>query len=221
MTTITHSSLKEKQRNLREGFPSSMGLRVHRSISWIGRAEKEKEDEDAQFVFLWIAFNAAYASEEEFQGIHPVLGDRGEFKHYFTQLVKLDEEQRIYNALWERFSGPVRVLMNNRYVFHYFWRHHNGMIGSDDWEIQFRKSEWHFRKSFESRKTAEVLGHVFDRLYVLRNQIIHGGSTWNSSVNRDQVRDGASILGFLMPVFIDIMMEHPHEYWGQPFYPVV
>ena len=48
MTTITHSSLKEKQRNLREGFPSSMGLRVHRSISWIGRAEREKEDEDAQ-----------------------------------------------------------------------------------------------------------------------------------------------------------------------------
>jgi len=40
-------------------------------------------------------------------------------------------------------------------------------------------------------------------------------------VNRAQVRDGAEILGFLMPVFIDIMMNNPNEHWGKPFYPVV
>ena len=66
-----------------------------------------------------------------------------------------------------------------------------------------------------------TLSFVFDRLYVLRNQLVHGGSTWNSAVNRDQVRDGAVILGFLMPVFVDIMMDHPDEDWGKPFYPVV
>ena len=63
------------------------------------------------------------------------------------------------------------------------------------------------------------LSFVFDRLYVLRNQLVHGGATWNSAVNRDQVRDGASILGFLMPVFVDVMMDNPHEDWGRPFYP--
>ena len=36
-------------------------------------------------------------------------------------------------------------------------------------------------------------GFVFDRLYVLRNQLVHGGSTWNSGINRTQVRDGAAI----------------------------
>jgi hypothetical protein len=45
--------------------------------------------------------------------------------------------------------------------------------------------------------------------YVLRNQLVHGGSTWNSGVNSAQVRDGAEILGFLMPLFIDIMMDNP------------
>jgi hypothetical protein len=69
--------------------------------------------------------------------------------------------------------------------------------------------------------TARVLSFVFDRLYVLRNQLIHGGSTWSSAVNRGQVSDGAAILGFLCPVFIDIMMDNPNEDWGQPFYPVV
>jgi len=43
----------------------------------------------------------------------------------------------------------------------------------------------------------------------------------NSGVNRAQVRDGAEILGFLMPAFIDIMMDYPNENWGKPYYPVV
>ena len=43
----------------------------------------------------------------------------------------------------------------------------------------------------------------------------------SSKVNRAQVRDGAAILGFLMPVFIDLMMENSDCDWGKPFYPVV
>jgi len=38
---------------------------------------------------------------------------------------------------------------------------------------------------------------------------------------RVQVGDSAAILGFLMPVFVDIMMNNPDGDWGQPFYPVV
>ena len=61
-----HAALKAKQRAIREGFPETMGLRAHRAISWIGRAEACGDDDDARFVFLWIAFNAAYADEREF-----------------------------------------------------------------------------------------------------------------------------------------------------------
>ncbi len=50
---------------------------------------------------------------------------------------------------------------------------------------------------------------------------MHGGSTWNSRVNRDQIRHGAEILGCLVPIMAEIMMDHPHEDWGQPFYRVV
>lgn len=218
---LNHSTLKEKQRSLREGFPTTMALRVHRSISWIGRAEQEEDDEDARFVFLWIAFNAAYANEREVQNFAYTGGERGEFLRYFSQLVEMDHDQRIYNAIWERFSGPIRVLMKNQYIFHPFWQHHNGMDGFHDWEKHLMRAGKAFTAAFRSGNTTRVLSHVFDRLYVLRNQIVHGGSTWNSVVNRGQVRDGASILGFLMPVFIDIMMDHPTENWGQPFYPVI
>ena len=63
ITEAEAKTLKEKQRSLREGFGESLGLRVHRAISWLQRAAKEQEDPDAAFVFLWIAFNSAYSQD--------------------------------------------------------------------------------------------------------------------------------------------------------------
>ena len=216
---LDHATLKAKQRAIRDGFPETMGLRVHRAISWIGRAEACDKDDDARFIFLWIAFNAAYADEREFQSV--AHGERAAFADYFGKLVERDKGRRIYNALWQRFSGPVRMLMGNRYVFNPFWQHHNGIDGFENWENKFLASSRSFAQALQAGDSVRVLSFVFDRLYVLRNQLVHGGSTWNSGVNRAQVRDGAAILAFLMPVFMDLMMDNPHEDWGRPFYPVV
>lgn len=217
--SLSCRALKEKQRAIRASFPETMGLRVHRSISWICRAEACGDDHDARFIFLWIAFNAAYADEREFQSIVP--GERATFVDYFGKLVARDGERRIYNALWQRFSGPVRALMENRFVFNPFWQHQNGIDGFEDWDERFRASARNFAQAFQAGDSVRVLSVVFDRLYVLRNQLVHGGSTWNSAVNRAQVRDGAAILAFLLPVFVDLMMDNPDEDWGRPFYPIV
>ena len=131
---LTHAILKAKQRELRSGFPETMGLRVHRSISWIGRAE-DATDDDGRFIFLWIGFNAAYADEEEFHNAAP--GERAAFASYFRKVVALDPGQRVYDAIWNNFSGPIRVLLHNRYVFNPFWQHHNGIGGYEDWEERF------------------------------------------------------------------------------------
>ncbi|WP_234839881.1 HEPN domain-containing protein [Sinorhizobium meliloti] len=219
MGGLSFKDLKDKQRAIRAGFPETMGLRVHRAISWIGRAEACGEDDDARFIFLWIAFNAAYADEREFQSIAP--GERVAFLDFFGRLAALDGDKRIYKAIWQRFSGPVRVLLENRYVFNPFWQHHNGIDGFDDWEERFKASTRAFGQAVQAGDTARVLSFVFDRLYVLRNQLVHGGATWNSGVNRAQVRDGAAILAFLMPVFVDLLMDNSGKDWGKPFYPVI
>lgn len=211
--------LKAKQRALRSGFPETMGLRVHRSISWIGRSEACDDDEDARFLFLWIAFNAAYAEERDF-GSRP-SSERSRYQDFFQMLVNLDGDRRIYDAIWQRFSGPIRMLMDNRYVFNPFWMHQNGVEGFEDWEERLGKARSKFSRALSTSDTALILSLVFDRLYVLRNQIMHGGTTWASSVNRTQVRDGSAILSFLMPVFIDLMMDNPDRDWGRAFYPVV
>jgi superfamily II DNA/RNA helicase len=47
--SLKFSALKEKQRAIRAGFPETMGLRVHRAISWVGRSEACDGDDDARF----------------------------------------------------------------------------------------------------------------------------------------------------------------------------
>lgn len=213
-----HNSLKSKQRALREKFHVNLSLRVHRALSWLDRASQSSDDADAQFIFLWIAFNAAYA--EDLGQVTPDAS-RNLFRAYFEKLIPLDQDRRIYNALWTRFSGPIRLLLDNKFVYHRFWSHHNGVPGHDDWEQKFSIARQQAQSALISQNTLIVLTTLFDRLYVLRNQLMHGGATWNSNVNRAQVRDGAAILAFLIPLFIDLMMDNPNLPWGKPNYPVI
>jgi hypothetical protein len=71
------------------------------------------------------------------------------------------------------------------------------------------------------KKTKIVLGTLFDRLYVLHNQLVHGGATWGSKTNRQQVKDGARLFALLVPIYIDLTIENLGEDWGKPNCPVV
>lgn len=48
----------------RDSYHPNLALRVHRALSWLNRAE-QADGLDGRFIFLWIAFNAAYATEIE------------------------------------------------------------------------------------------------------------------------------------------------------------
>ena len=214
---ISHAQLKQKQRTRRDGFTEAFGLRIHRAISWLGRAEAETEDHDVRFILAWIAFNAAYAREDLAAG----LAEREDFRTFFARLVALDTGQRIYQIIWTRYSQEIRVILENRYVFSPFWQYHNGVAGYENWEERFVAARRRINNALRMKDSAVILEILFDRLYMLRNQLVHGGSTWNGSVNREQVRDGANILSTLLPVFIDIMMDNHSSDWGRAYYPVV
>ena len=208
--------LKEKQRRVREEFPINLGLRVHRAISWIKKAEIET-DPDGQFIFLWIAFNACYAEYSQKSHDRP---ERSRLNEFFRKINGLDSDGLIYRAIWQQYSQAIRTILNNQFVFEPFWSYYNQISGHDNWAIEFEKAKKKSLLALRDRKTARVLYIVFDRLYVLRNQLVHGGATYDGGVNRAQVKDGAAILGHLVPLFVNIMMDHPESVWGKPFYPV-
>lgn len=218
MARLDHASLKARQREIRDIFPEGLGLRVHRALSWLNRAEREAEDDDARFIFLWIAFNAAYANE-----IHDrrLFSEKTMLGHFLSRLVDSDGERSLYRILWEQFPGAIRLLIDNPYVFGPFWDFQRGEIDEADYQARFAASRNAAMAAIGRMETARVLTVVFDRLYTLRNQLVHGGATWNGSINRSQVRDGSRIMAHLVPTIIHLMMNNPNALWGDAAYPVV
>ena len=60
----TYNELKNRQRAERGNYPQNLSLRIHRALSWLQKSEL-CDDDDSKFIFLWIAFNSAYAQEFE------------------------------------------------------------------------------------------------------------------------------------------------------------
>lgn len=214
----TYAPLKERQREIRDGFSEALGLRVHRALSWLDRAEQEAEDQDARFIFLWIAFNAAYANEISDRAN---FSEKGIFSNFIQRLVELDQDKRLYHTVWQEFTKSIRLLINNQYIYQPFWDHQNDKLTEEAWQGAFSRSNKAANVALAKMDTARVLVIVFERLYTLRIQLVHGGATWNSSVNRNQIRDGANIMHKLVPAIIHIMMENAEVVWGDPCYPVV
>lgn len=215
--TLPRLQLTENYKTHRESFSENFRLRIHRSLSWLTQAEQTTEL-DFKFISLWISFNAAYAREiDDIQ-----IGDKASFNEFIMHICVLDENHQIYDLIWQKFSGSIRLLLDNQYIFQQFWDFHNGKISEKEWEKAFFLAKNKLLYALEEKKTDKVLNVLFQRLYTLRNQILHGDSTFNSRVNRDQLKDGCAILSFLIPCMLEIMMEHHDDIeWGKPFYPVV
>lgn len=205
------------------GRPSShphdqINLRLRRALSWLERAEQESgkdpPDADAAFMFHWIAFDSLSSQ----------LGNaksRDQRRRYFERMVAFaDAESVIYDAVWSVLRDDIGNILENRYVFQPFWDNHNDPSQERDWERRSDDKQRAVKRALRETRTGDVLIELFLRLNTLRNQLLHGGATWNSSMNRHQVTTGAKIMATLTPHFIDVMIRHP-DGWGAPRYPVV
>lgn len=196
--------------------PESTNVRLYRAVSWLICAEEQSKHPDLAFITHWISFNALYAAEAD--NLSPTA-ERERFRVFIRKLVTNDEDNRVYHILWEKYSGALRVLIENKFLFKFFWDHQRGQTSA--WEPGFLKANEAAQRYLSDRKVAEFLEIVLDRLYILRNQLFHGGATFRSGVNRESVKTGVRVLQMLVPVFVDIMMKHPGEEWGNIDFPVV
>jgi hypothetical protein len=209
--TSTQLSRKLKASEL----PETLTIRIHRAISWIKSAEKQDGNLDMKFISLWIALNTCYAVDLNGISSKP---ERAKLRDFTSSLVQYDRS-RLYNLFWEKFSGPVRMLIENKFVYEKFWEFNRGEI--QDYLTPFNKSITTAHNCLSKENIEGLLEIVLERLYTLRNSIVHGGATYNSKLNRVQLRDACNIMQLLVPIIIDIMMENSNHDWGDIAYPVV
>lgn len=219
--TLAALTQRHEQQIARQRTPFT--LRMHRALSWLRRAEAAGADDDVAFICLWIAFNAAYA--QDLGGGVSSTSERQVFRNFMADVCALDPENALATLVWQVFPGPIRILLDNQYVFQPFWDaqsnpRSDGSIPSA-WRDAFDSARTRVHRALADQDTPRVLYEVFVRLYTLRNQLMHGGATWGSSVNRAQLRDGRRLLARLLPVMLAVMMNHPAKFEGKPFYPVI
>jgi hypothetical protein len=213
---LTAQILIRKLKALQGQLKEVHAIRLHRAISWIKAAEEQEKNQDLRLICLWVAANSLYAMDE---ARFEAMAERERFADFVDRLVALDSEERLYSLLWNKFSGPVRMLVENKYVYSPFWDFQRGE--ARDWERGFERSIADANQALSKKNVNYLLRIVLDRLYVLRNQLIHGGATYKSKINRSQVKDGGNLLYMLLPVIVEILMFHPNEEWGKVYYPPV
>lgn len=213
--------LKTRLRAQRDNFTQIHSTRLHRSLSWLKAAGEQLEYDniDQAFINLWISFSACFYIE----GQEPI-------SPFIEKLVALDDQQRIYACLWNEYSSSVKALIKNPYVFSGFWdaQRMRGELkegdqdsnGTESWQSDFDQSSVDALNYLSRKKVAPLFSIVLDRLYVLRNQVLQGGATYQSRINRDQVSDGTKLLASIMPIIIEIMLSKNDEEWGELAYPV-
>ena len=101
-----------------------LNLRLRRVLSWLERAESEYEaqDFDAAFIFYWIAFNAMYGRLVSSRAD----GEERRQRHKcFETVVSTDSESVIYATIWSVLRDEIERMLENRYVYRFYWDHRN------------------------------------------------------------------------------------------------
>ena len=195
-------------------------LRIYRALKWAerGHAAKEAGDPDSACIFLWIAFNAMYARRTD---SYVENQERQQFQDFLDRVRILDKVRTIAQSLGRCWAIAKRDLIDNQFVSRGYW------AGEPGWTEGGRLRQEFDRECSDAAQAAvrgdhgATLRPLFERLYVLRNQLQHGAATPGSSVNRQQVDAGAEVMAQLIPKLIAVIIDNPDEDWGKVYFPVM
>ena len=203
----------------RNRLDDHIGLRLRRAISWVTKAENclEENDIDLALILYWIAFNSLYSRVSNVY----TKEQRG-FHGFFVELLVYDKDKKIYDIMWDQFTDQVKAIVEDRYLFQPYWDQLTRPDSAENhWRRLLDKSYQLTLLALGQSDTPRLLSILFQRLYTLRNQLMHGSATYQGSINRAQVRHGGTILSYIVPQFIELVLDNPEIDLGEPNYPKI
>lgn len=177
----------------------SLADRIRRSLSWLERAAlTPRRDKPPRFVDLWIALNALY-------GVKPdrFPDERGNFRNFIRKLNRIDSRREFLVPSMSQ--GHIQnlsfELVDNQYLWREFWQKKSRELRENriaDLKIA--------RASLREKDVVKFYACVFERLYILRNQIFHGSSSATTKKSEDALKPAIIFLEETIPTFIRVMM---------------
>ena len=146
------------------------------------------------------------------------------WSEFLAKILARDTKQAIKTILCVTYSDPVSVLLKNQYVFSLFWRSIRDTSVELNWKRSFDTRNKRAFSALPKGDIHAVLREVFDRLYILRNQLFHGGATFATGWGQSQVRDGSRIMASIVPEILyimntDINKNLDSDTWGRVAFP--
>jgi hypothetical protein len=189
----------------------AFSIRVWRGLSWLERAEGAA-DVDSRFISLWIAFNAIYGHLGE-DGRD--AQDRISWQAFLARMVEKDADDKLGRLLTSQ-QAAVLHLIDNQFLFRPFWQKLPN--AKDKLHRAVQKTLLDYRHG----NTLPILQELFERLYVMRQQVFHGAATSGSKLNRAALEAGTHVLSGIVPAMIDVMIvAGPAVDWGEVCFPPV
>lgn len=186
----------------------SLSIRIHRACSWLRRAQETarmhpEDSQDEQVILLWIAFNALYGVWDEEEN-HPAR-DIQSVRAFLRAILELDDSHTV-ETLLQRERALAERLFDNIYLDHYFWRGLNEGEGDDEtWQNMPQKG----RQYLDAGRTELALDRLLlFRVYQIRCQLVHGGATHGSKLNRQSIADCGRLLHLVLDSMLNIIIEH-------------
>lgn len=139
---------------------------------------------------------------------------------FLNNILLQDHKNEIGEILWNQSPRAIISLLKNKYTFEKYWHYVNGSESDSNWNESLQKSVTKGKALIDNKKDPdELLSMILHRFYSLRNQLLHGGATFQSMLNRNQIEDALQLMFGVFPVIVQLMMETPDKsVFGEPYY---
>lgn len=177
-------------------------------------ASGSKSATDAALVFRWVALNSLYGRWDHTTGTP--MKDRIALDKFTTDACRVDTSRRIADSL-KCLTQEAKDLLESPFLISRFWRD-----GEWDNVRPNRGLAAKFRNEVLEDRPSAAVHRLLIAVYFLRCQIVHGGATLGSGMNRVTVEPASRVLRLLASQLTATVIEHGLTMeWGELCYPPV
>lgn len=208
--------LEEIYKIKKSQYSEHFNLRIQRGLSWFKKSLELGQELEFKFISLWISFHSIYAHEHEIQS------DPHDLQQFLEQLCQKDLEHKLHQIVWEKYHQPICALLDSPYTDQGFWDYRHDKISLQSCREALQQQKQKVEQARQEHNMSGILAMIFSHLATLHHQLMQGGTSCHSALNRKQLQHSCRVLEALLPAFICILLENAATLdSGKPFYPVV